>query len=160
VNGTVVPRNATFSGEVVESVAKSGAQPSRVSVQMNSLKWKNGSMPVKTYLTAWYYPPVAESGQNLQYGPEQPTSRTWNGAGAYPDPNSPAYKPFPGGDAGQKDSVPDTPSSVTGKHRMLIKDVQSERAQDGRVTLVCKRNLKLDRFTTYVLAPWDLALPK
>lgn len=160
VNGTVVPRNATFSGEVMESVAKSGTQPSRVSVQMNSLKWKNGSMPVNMYLTAWYYPSLAEAGQNLQYGPEQPASRTWNGAGAYPDPNSPAYKPFPGGDSGQKESVPETPSSVTAKHRELIKDVQSERAQNGRVTLVSKRNLKLDRVTTYVLEPSDLAAPK
>jgi hypothetical protein len=160
VNGTVVPRNATFSGEVVESVAKSGTQPSRVSVEMNSLKWKNGSMPVKMYLTAWYYPSLAEAGQNLQYGPEQGAARTWNGAGAYPDPNSPAYKPFPGGDSGQKESVPETPNSVTSKHRELMKDVQSERAQNGRVTLLSKRNLKLDRVTTYVLAPRDLAAPK
>ena len=160
VDGIVVPRNATFSGEVVESMLKSGTQPSRLSIEMNSIKWKNVSVPVKMYLTAWYYPRVAEAGQNLQYGPEQPASRTWNGAGAYPDPNSPAYKPFPAGDSGQKDSAPDTPSSVTAKHRVLIKDVQSERAQDGRVTLVSKRNLKLDRVTTYVLAPGDLAAPK
>ena len=160
VNGTVVPRNAIFSGEVVESVLKSDTQPSRLSVQMNSLKWKNGSLPVKIFLTAWYFPPVTQTGGDLQYGPEQPTSRTWNGAGAYPDPNSPAYKPFPGGDSGQKDSVPDTPSSVSAKHRVLIKDVQSERAPDGRLTLVSKRNLKLDKITTYVLAPSELAVPK
>jgi hypothetical protein len=127
---------------------------------MNSLKWKNGSIPINVYLTAWYYPSVAEPGQNLQYGPEQPASRTWNGAGAYPDPNSPAYKPFPGGDSGQKDSVPESPSSATAKHRELIKDVQSERAQNGQVTLVSKRNVKLDRVTTYVLATSDLAVPK
>lgn len=160
VNGTVVPRNATFSGEVVESVLKSGTQPSRLSVQINSVKWKNGSLPVKMFLTAWYFPPVTQTGGDLQYGPEQPPSRTWNGAGAYPDSNSPAYKPFPGGDSGQKDSVPDTPSSVSAKHRVLIKDVQSERAPDGRLTLVSKRNLKLDKITTYVLAPSELAVPK
>lgn len=160
VNGTVVPRNAVFSGELVESVAKSATQPSRISIQMNSLKWKDGSAPVTMYLTAWYYPALAEAAQNLQYGPEQPASRTWNGAGAYPDPNSPAYKPFPGGDSAQKESVPETPNSVTSKHRELMKDVQSQRGEDGRVILVSKRNLKLDRVTTYVLAPSDLAAPK
>jgi hypothetical protein len=119
--------------------------------------WKAGSVPVKVYVTAWYYPTVAESGQNLQYGPTQPPSATWNGAGPYPDPNSPAYKPFPGADSDKKNSVPDTPNSVTSKHREKMKDVEAERSSEGALTLVSKRNnVKLDRFTTCVLAAGDL----
>lgn len=161
VNGTVVPRNASFSGEVVESVAKTATQPSRVSLRIDSVSWKNGSAPVKVYLTAWYYPSVAESGQNLQYGPEQSLARTWNGAGAYPDPNSPAYKPFPSGDSDKKDSVPDTPNSVTSKRRAQMKDVETERGSAGTITLVSKRgNLKLDRVTTYVLSSGEIPAAK
>jgi hypothetical protein len=153
INGTVVPAGATFWGEVLESVAKAKGQASRLSVRMDSVKWKKGSMPVKLYATAWYYPSIARSGQNLKYGPDLPPSATWNGAGAYPDPNSPAYEPFPEAGAEPRDSVPDTPSSVTSKHRVLMKDVTAARSDDGGITLVCERtNLKFDRITTYVLA--------
>ena len=57
LDGKVIPRNAVFSGEVVESVAKTATDPSRVSLRMDSVQWKNGSAVVKVYLTAWYYPP-------------------------------------------------------------------------------------------------------
>lgn len=161
LNGTVVPRNASFSGEVVESVAKTATQPSRISLRMDSVSWKKGSAPVQVYVTAWYFPSIAESGQNLQYGPEQSLARTWNGAGAYPDPNSPAYKPFPSADNEKKDSVPDTPNSVTSKRRVPMKDVETERGNAGAVTLVSKRgNLKLDRVTTYVLSSGEMPAAK
>ncbi len=158
VNGIVIPRNAVFSGEVVESAAKSASQPSRISIRMDSVTWKGGSAPVKLYMTQWFYPTVAEGGQNLQYGPPQPPQKTWNGAGAYPDPNSPAYKPFPGGDSDKDKSLPDTPASVTSKHRVLMKNVEAERSSEGGFALVSKHsNIKLDRYTTYVLAAGDLA---
>jgi NDP-sugar pyrophosphorylase family protein len=72
VDGTVIPRNAVFWGEVIESVAKKGPNPSRVSVRMDSVQWKNGSAALKVYLTAWYYPARDQMGQNLEYGPQQP----------------------------------------------------------------------------------------
>lgn len=154
INGTVVPAGATFSGEVVESVARTKNQPSRLSLRIDSVKWKKGSMPVKLYATAWYYPSVPQLGQALKYGPDLPPSATWNGAGVYPDANSPAYKPFPEPNAEPRNSVPDTPSSVTSKHRVLMKEVVTASGDDGGITLVSKRtNLKLDRVTTYVLAP-------
>ncbi len=157
VNGVVVPRNANFSGEVVESSPKTGKEPSRISIRMDSVNWKNGSDAVKVYLSAWYYPSVAEAGQNLQYGPPQPASRTWNGAGAYPDPNSPAYKPFPEGDSDKDQAGPDTTISTTSKHRVVMKNVETQRNNDGGISLVSKyANLKLDRRTTYVLAAGDL----
>src|SRR5579862_5301981 len=97
INGVVFPRNSILSGGVVESAAKTKNEPSRISIRMDSVNSKEKSAPIKLYLTSWYYPSVSESGQNLQYGPTEPPQRTWNGAGAYPDPNSHSYKPFPDG---------------------------------------------------------------
>ena len=157
VAGTVIPRNAVFSGEVIESVAKTKADPSRLAIRMDSVQWKTNSVPVKVYSTAWYYPVMDEQGQNLQYGPQQPPNRTWNGQGQYPDPNSKAYKPFPGSDTNQGTSVPNTPSATTSNHRVLMKDVETAGGSDGAITLVSKRtNIKLDKLTTYVLASRDL----
>jgi hypothetical protein len=157
VDGAVIPRNAVFSGEVVESAAKTKTDPSRVVLRMDSVQWKDGSAAVKVYLTAWYYPPRSEAGQDLQYGPQQPANRTWNGEGQYPDPNSKVYKPFPGDSSDQKSAVPDTPTAIAGNHRVLMQDVESTRGVDGAVALVSKRtNIKLDKLTTYVLAGSDL----
>lgn len=157
VNGTVLPRNAVFSGEVIESVAKTATAPSRLAMRMDSVQWKNGSASVKVYLTAWYYPQRNVMGQDLRYGPEQPASRTWNGMGQYPDPNSPAYKPFPSSTSDEGSAVPDTPSSATSKRRVLMKDVASTRKDDGVIAISCSHsNLKLDKLTTYVLATGDL----
>ncbi len=153
VNGTVIPRNAIFSGEVIESVAKTKTDPSRVALRMDSVQWKGGSATLKVYLTAWYYPTRDADGQDLQYGPPQPANRTWNGEGQYPDPNSKVYKPFPGGSSDQGAAVPDTPDATTSNHRVLMKDVELADGNDGSLGLTSKRtNLKLDKLTTYVLA--------
>lgn len=159
VNGTVVPRNAVFSGEVTESMAKTKDAPSRVSVRMDSVAWKNGSAAVKLYMTAWFYPNMMDAGQELQYGPTKSPQGSWNGQGEYPS-DAKSYKPFPDGQ--QKDQpVPDTPNSVTSKHRVLMKNVESAAASDGGVELVSKKsNIKLERYTTYVLAATDLAAAK
>ncbi|HEX4786167.1 MAG TPA: hypothetical protein VH350_17635 [Candidatus Sulfotelmatobacter sp.] len=155
LNGVVFPRNSILSGEVVESAAKTKNEPSRISIRMDSVNSKDKSAPIKLYLTSWYYPSISESGQNLQYGPTEPPQRTWNGAGAYPDPNSHSYKPFP--DSSDKGpSVPDTPSSKTSDRRALMKDVDIQRGGDGGIVLVSKHsNLKLDHFTTYVLSAYS-----
>jgi hypothetical protein len=158
LDGAVIPRNAVFSGEVVESVAKKGTDPSRISVRMDSVQWKNGSAAVRVYLTAWYYPARNEGGQDLQYGPTQPANRTWNGEGQYPDPNSKVYKPFPGSGSDSGSSVPDTPTATTSNHRILMQDVTTASGSDGTLTLVSARtNLKVDKLTTYVLANGNLS---
>jgi len=157
LDSTVIPRNAIFSGEVIESVAKTKTDPSRLALRMDSVQWKNGSAAVKVYLTAWYYPPRSASGQDLQYGPQQPPSRTWNGEGQYPDPNSKVYKPFPGSGSDQGSAVPDTPNATTSNHRILMPDVESASSADGGLALVSKRtNIKLDKLTTYVLGGADV----
>jgi hypothetical protein len=155
--GSVIPRNALFTGEVIESMARTATEASRLAIRMDSAKWKNGSAAVKLYLTAWYYPTVAEAGQNLQYGPTQPANRTWNGQGQYPDPNSRSYKPFPGSDSDSSANNADAPSSVTSNHRVAIANVESERSGDGTIAIIShKANIKLDKLTTYVLASGDL----
>jgi len=155
--GTVIPRNAVFSGEVTESVAKTKADPSRLAIRMDSVQWKDGTATVRVFLTAWYYPQKDMNGQDLQYGPQEPANRTWNGQGQYPDPNSKVYKPFPGSESDKGSSVPDTPSSATSNRRVLMKDVESVRTDNGDLELVSKRsNIKLDKLTTYVLAVGDL----
>ena len=128
VNGTVLPRNAVFSGEVIESVAKKGANPSRVCIRMDSVQWKGGSTALKVYVTAWYYPSRDQTGQNLEYGPQQPANRTWNGEGQYPDPNSKVYKPFPGTED-KGSSVPDTPNSSISNHRHFFFDERCSHRQ-------------------------------
>jgi hypothetical protein len=153
VDGTVIPRDAVFSGAVIESVAKTKTEPSRLAIRMDSVQWKGGSAAVKIFLTAGYYPAMDAMGQNLQYGPQQPANRTWNGEGQYPDPNSKSYKPFPGSESDKGAAVPDTPSTTTSNHRVLMKNVETVNDADGSVALVSKKNnLKLDRLTTYVFA--------
>lgn len=158
VNGTVIPRNAVFSGEVTQSIAKTATDPSRLGILMDSVQWKDGtaigSTSMKAYLTAWYYPTISANGnQNLQYGPEQPTKKTWNGMGQYPDPHSPSYTPFPNASSDQGSNVPNTPPSTTSNHRVVMKDVASEVTSEGTVTIVSsKMDIKLDKLTTYVLA--------
>jgi hypothetical protein len=153
VNGTVIPKNAVFSGEVLESQAKSSSAPSRLSIRFDSAEWKNGSIPTQLYLTRWYYPVTFEAGPDLQHGAEQ-ASRKWNGMGQYPAPNSPAYEPFPA-DSGQG-SPADSPSLVNSSLPRAMKDVESQRNSDGGIALVSKRsNLKLDKLTIYVFSGND-----
>jgi len=162
VNGTVIPRDAILSGEVTESLAKTKTDSSRISVRIDSAQWKNGSVPLKLYLTAWYYPPEPMMKQDLSYQSIDAANspKNWNGMGTYPDPNNTmSQQRFPGRD-NDRDPGPATPDALASnisKHRVLMKDVDSLRSSDGVVTLASKRsNIKLDKTTTYVLAPNDL----
>jgi hypothetical protein len=164
VGGVVVPRDAIFSGEVIESTAKSAHAPSRLAIRMDSAQWKNGSAPVKVYLTSWFYPVAAMTSQDLSYEPRDSanSARHWNGAGTYPDPNNPvSQQKFPGRDADNNTSQGSaSPSSNISKHRVLMKNVESTHSSDGALALSSTRsNIKLDKTTTYVLASGDL-LPK
>jgi hypothetical protein len=158
VNGTVIPRNAVLSGEVLESIAKTKAEPSRVSVRVDSAQWKNGTATLKLYLIPWYYPPVIDTAPNLQYGPQQSDKRTWNGMGQYPDASSPAYRPFPkAADSDQGSLAPNSSTSTGPRHRVRVKDVEAQRTNNGVITLLSTHsNIKLDKATTYVLAGNDL----
>jgi len=127
---------------------------------MDSADWKKGSVPIKVYLTAWYYPEAAAANQDLSYQPQDAANskKNWNGMGTYPDPNNPiSQQKFPAGDS-NKDAGPEpaSPASSISKHRVLIKNVQFIRNRDGAVVLIDQRSdLKLDKVTTYVLASGD-----
>lgn len=153
LNGTVIPRNATLTGEVTESAAKSSTTPCKLAIRMDLVQWKSGSAEIKLYFTGSFYPNINEAGQDLQYGPQQPANRTWNGQGEYPDSNSHVYRPFPGGDSSKDSTAPDTPSSATAPNSVTIKDVEAQRTSDGMIVLTSKRsNIKLERYTTYVVS--------
>jgi hypothetical protein len=159
VGTVVIPQGATLSGEVTESAAKAEAQPSRLAIRMDSAAWKNGSTPIKVYLTAWYYPMATLPNQDLSYQPPDAarSPKNWNGAGTYPDPNNPASQPFPGRDNGQEPNTAPSPSSNISKHRVLLKNIDSTSQTDGAITLLSTHmNIKLDKVTTYVLASGDL----
>lgn len=163
VDGVVIPRDAIFSGEVVESTAKSATDPSRLAVRMDSVRWKKGSAPIKVYLTGWYYPMRTIPSQDLMFGPpDGPISKTWNGAGTYPDPGSPASHPFPGRTPAKAPEVtPDCTASCISDHRTLLKDVVATSDRAGVLAITSTRfNIKLDKFTTYVLASGDLTAGK
>jgi hypothetical protein len=161
VDGVVVPRGATLSGEITDSVKKSTTDPSRLAICMGSATWKNGSAPIKVYLTAWYYPEAPITNQDLSHQPQDAANsrRNWNGMGTYPDPNNPvSQQKFPAGDANKDaDTTPGSPASSISNHRVLMKNVDSAHHKDGAVVLISKHsNLKLDKVTTYVLAAGDL----
>lgn len=157
VNGTVIPQGAVFSGEVIESQAMNSSEPSRLSIRIDSAQWKNGSLPMRAYLTQWYYPLTWDAGPDL-HGPAQSPKRTWNGMGQYPAPKSPAYEPFPAGADSEQGSPASGESSTTADHPVKLKDVESEPNSAGGITLVSSRlNLKLDKRTTYVFSSIDIA---
>ncbi len=167
VDGVVVPRDAVFSGEVTESVAKSATDPSRLAIRMDSAQWKKGSAPVvlslasKVYLTAWYYPVAETRAPDLSDQSSDDAPQSWNHRNrppTFPDPNGSASEPFPGrGAVTDQSSSPPSPSSNISKHRALMKNVESTRNSDGAVTLTSKSfNIKIDKLTTYVLATGDL----
>jgi hypothetical protein len=155
LNGTVIPKDAVLSGEVIESVAKSASDPSRLAIRMDSVQWKNGSAPIKVYLTAWYYPTATIAPPDLSYGPTdaQHTPRNWNGEGPYYDPKSPAYQPLPGNPKDKDQSAMPGASN----HRVLMKNVDSLRANDGGIVITSNRaDIKIDKTTIYVLTAGEL----
>ena len=156
VNGKTVPRDAVLSGVVTESVAKTATDPSRLGIRMDSIQWKKGSETIKAYLTAWFYPIRSGPGPDLAQGPTEDPVKTWNGMGAYP--SSAGLQRFPDTSAIDPERSPsDTPATAISKHRVPMKDVNSFRNDDGSIAITSKRsNLKLDKFTTYVIATGNL----
>ena len=169
ISGAVIPEGAILSGEVMESVAKSATDPSRLGIRMDSAQWKNGSAPVvlalapKVYLTAWFYPAARLVNDSIddasQGAPDKNASapRRRRG-GSYSGGIS---QPPLGGDMNQDQGGGSGAASNVTRHRVLMKNVESSRQSDGAVTLTCERsNIKLDKSTTYVLAAGDLRPPK
>lgn len=162
VNGVVVPQDAIFSGKVTESVAKSATSPSRLAICMDSAQWRNRSLPINVYLTAWYYPVTMPTTHEYEDDPPtiaQPPARGGKNATSS-DPRL-LQQPFPAPDTNADQNsgvVPLGPQPTVSKHRVLMKNIESKRNKnDGAVTLTSTHsNIKLDKQTTYVLAVGDL----
>jgi hypothetical protein len=153
VGRVVVPQGAVLSGEVTESVPKSATNASRLGIRMDSAQWKNGSVTIKVYLTAWYYP-VTTTLQDLSPDPDPQDNVSIRPRRRRGGDNSPYPNSAPGRGTGP-DLAPAPPSPEQGisKHRVLMKNVESVRNHDGAITLISKSgNVKLDKETAYVLA--------
>ena len=155
VNGVVIPQNATLSGLVIESVAKTAADPARLAIRMDSLDWKNGSAPIKAYLTGRYYSKATQIGQSLQYGRRAP-GRPDPSVRAVENPSCMAL-PTSAMPGPSSRAIATTqrrpPSSTTSNRPVLMKNVTLAPTDDGGIALVSQRaNVKLDKLTTYVLA--------
>jgi len=148
VSGKVIPSGATFSGEIVESTAKTATSPSRLAIRMDSAHWKNGSVTVRAYLTAWYYPILIST--DLQPDPAPDIHGDITTGRHSRSANS--TTPFP--DASGRT---DMPTSAVSEHRVLMKEVDSTKLEGGGFVLTSTHlNLKLDRTNTYVLATGEL----
>ena len=152
INEGVIPRDAVISGEVIESVAKSGNSPSRLAIRMDQAQWKSGTAKFKMYLTSWYYPPAPMAAQDLSYGPPG-DRRNWGGVDPTvdtTDPPNPAQRVSDHQDPGVNAGAP---ASVISMKRVRMNNVKSENGADGSVVLVSSRsNIKVNKVTTYVLA--------
>jgi hypothetical protein len=155
--GKVIPEGAIFSGVVVESVARSDSNPSRLCIRMNSVQWKKDSAPVTAYLSSWYYPvrmPGSDDSSGEALGGIHGDIGMQRGTGSRSGP--PPSQPYPT-NTQQGPDLPSAPTSNISDHRVEMKDVESERASDGTISIRSSRlNIKLDRSTTYVLATGDL----
>ena len=160
VKGKVIPEGATISGEVTESQAKSADEPSKLGIRMDVAEWKDGSQPIKVYLTEWYYPPrrpMREDDNPSLPGIHGSVGITMGGATPYPPSTSPGGSRFPDDEpptvSPTIDPNPDKTTTNVSPHRVRMKDVESKRGDDGSISLVCKkRSLKLDKNTVYALA--------
>jgi hypothetical protein len=160
VKGVVFPRNAVFSGEVLESVAKSPENPSQLGIRLDSVRWKDQSTPLKVYLIAWYYPMRSLTDQEPPFGSsgEIDTAPHWGAAPTLPGPGSSASQPFPGSDGSETpEPAPSTVASAISPHRTPMKNVESRRNSDGSITITSHAStIKLDKLTTYVFATAEL----
>ena len=159
VNGTVIPAGAIFSGEVIESVAKSATEPSRLAIRMDSVRWKTGSATLKTYLTAWQNPTrsVRVAQFDAVAAPASAGTTDSRGTAAGGDYTQPS--PSLGGPQGP--DVPAISRPSVSHNRVLMKDVEPMRRSDGGTALICrKRNIKLDKSTTYFLEPGNVTQTK
>jgi len=152
VSGKVIPDGAIVSGVVVESTAKSAAGPSRLSIRMDSVQWKTGSVALTTYLTEWFHPMRLTLGEDrFDDRPDangEHTKRTW--AAYNPNPSDAMLFPGDSDQAHVKTAPP--PAMAVSERRVMMKDVHLEKDHNGGQTLVSTRsNIKLDKSTTYVL---------
>jgi hypothetical protein len=156
VKGAVIPEGAIFSGEVVQSSAKSATNPSRLAIRIDSVQWKKESKPITLYLVPWYYPLLMRQDVEGDDQSDRPVRGVICGSASCRE-MSPNYdNTFPNPRT-SSDTLPPPPPRVS-ESRVPIKDVDSARDIDGTIALTSTHsNIKLDKTTTYVLAANALA---
>lgn len=161
VGGKVIPEGATFSGEVVQSSAKSARDPCRLAIRINSVRWKDQSFELKAYLTAWYYPiRITAAGDSTDDRPTGVHGEIGAQTGG-PRSSVPYSRPLPPGATPDGSDIPPAPTSTVSDHRVMMKDVDAVHLDDGSLALTSARvNIKLGKSTTYVLATGDLSPAK
>jgi len=147
-HGVVIPRNAVFSGVVIESDAKTAKDPAKLAIRMETAEWKDQSTSLTAYLIPLYYTTTSQAVPDLANESPDPSSRTMNGEQA----NSPMHGPVPSIDSQTSQAaIPDTPSSSNRPAPM--KNVTLALADEGGAALVSQHaNVKLYKLTTYVFA--------
>lgn len=162
VKGVVVPKDAIFSGVVEQSSVKSDSTPARLAIRMDSVRWKTDSLNLKLYLTNWYYPPKRDIDDSDSSGPSGLHGEVavvfGGGRTVYPPGSRPDDGSLPGRNPGD---LPDPPASATSAHRVQMDGVTSTRNGDGQIVISSdRRNIKLDKSTTYVLGTSNLVPAK
>lgn len=152
--GTVIPRNALFTGVVIESTAKSAKDQAKLAIRMEKVEWKDDSVSLTAYLLPLSYSNTAQAAPSLPNESPDPSSRTLNGAGQ--DTNSPMSRPFPTNDSQAAQAViPEAPTLSS--RPVQMKNVNLALADEGGAALVSEHsNIKLYRMTTYVFAATEL----
>lgn len=148
--GTVIPRNAVFSGVVIESTPKSAKEPAKLAIRMETAEWKHGSSSITAYLLPLYYPATTQSVPNFGDAPQESGPNTPDGVGEHSSSESPMrHQSFP--TDGSQSAIPEF--STTSNRPVQIKNVTVALADEGGAALVSEHsNIKLFKLTTYVFA--------
>src|ERR1035438_5976895 len=148
LNGVVVPEGAIFSGEVVESAKKSGADPSRLPIRVDWVQWRNKNQSAPNvvaltpilYLTAWYYPRASPDTKDSMADPSDTVynPRLGNNNGMHSAQRNGGLPPLGSADSDSDKNAenPPAPSSDVSNHRVVMKDVESGRSAAGAVTQI------------------------
>jgi hypothetical protein len=151
--GTNIPRNAVFSGVVIESTAKGPKEPAKLAIRMEKAEWKEDSISLTAYLLPLSYSNTAPTAQGLPNESPGPSSRT---SGAGEDANSSMRVPFPTNDSqAAQAAIPEAPTLSS--RPVQMKNVTVALADEGGAALVSEHNnIKLYKMTTYVFAATEL----
>ena len=124
---------------------------------MDSARWKNDSVSLKAYLTAWYYP--LRNASEEEHANDQPggihgeAGMTVGGS----RPTTRSQRPYSTGNPNEGTDYPSASNSTLSNYRIKMKDVDSVPLDKGGTAITSSRsNLKLDKTTTYILAAGDL----
>jgi len=147
-DGTVIPRNAVFTGVVIESTLKSAKEPAKIAIRMETAEWKHGSSSMMAYLLPLYYPPTSHAMQNFGDA-SQESGPTSNGAQGSGSESPTSHQSFPSNES--QAAMPEV--STTSNRPVQIKNVTVALADEGGAALVSEHgNIKLFKLTTYVFA--------